>query len=221
MILFVADDHYQARPGARLYECIRDSYDIEFFENDWTGLRAPDLAERCDLLALNLIAGTGETPPPGPEAETQVRRYLENGGRLLLLHGASAAFWHWDWWRPIVGFRWVRGDDPDGFEPSTHPKRPYSVTVAKCRHPLCRILLPMDLPEDEIYTRLEQTRPATILMETTTDEGTFVQCYETTTPWGGAVLGFLPGHRQEVVQAPAFVANCRTLIDSLLAAPTH
>ena len=37
---------------------------------------------------------------------------------LLLLHGSSAAFWHWDWWRRIVGYRWVRGNDPDGIPAS-------------------------------------------------------------------------------------------------------
>ena len=216
MILFVADDHGGARCGAALHEGLRDHYDIAFFENDWTCFDAPGLLEACDFLMLSLIATMGGVAPPGAKAEGNVRSFVERGGKMLLVHGGSAAFWHWDWWRPIVGFRWVRDNDPDGFEASHHPNRPYRVTVAKSRHPLCSKLRDMDLPEDEIYMRLEQTCPAVVLMETTTDEGAFPQCYETMTPWGGTVLGFLPGHRREVIQHEAMLGNCRVLMDYLL-----
>jgi len=162
---------------------------------------------------LNLIADTCDVPPPRSEAEPHVRAYVEAGGGFLLLHGASAAFWHWDWWRPLVGFRWVRSDDPDGVEKSTHPKRPFGVEAAKSRHPLGGQLQPVNLPEDEIYINLEQTCPALTLMTTTTDEGTFPQYYVCDTPYGGTVLGYIPGHKPEVVRNPKMVANCRTLMD--------
>ena len=216
MILFAADDHYSTRPGAMLYEALSEQYPIAFHENDWSCFDDAERMSQCRLLMLNMIAGTGNVAPPGAQAERHVRAYVERGGDLLLLHGSSAAFWHWDWWRPIVGFRWVRGNDPDGFEPSTHPKRPFRLDVAKSRHPLCRELRGVDLPEDEIYTHLEQTCPATVLMQTTTDEGTFPQCYEARTPWGGTVLGFLPGHRPEVVQDETVLGDCRVLLDYLL-----
>ncbi len=216
MIYFLADNHYGARPGAMLYEVIRDEWEMCFREDDWSPLAEPDFAETCELLILNMIAGTGTAPPPGPAHERQVRAYVAGGGNLLLLHGASAAFWPWDWWRPIVGFRWVRRDDPDAFAPSTHPTRPYRVAPAKTRHPLAATLTAMDLPADEIYTDLEQTCPATVLMTTTTDEGTFPMCYQCRTPAGGTVLAYLPGHRREAVQHPDAIANCRVLIEALL-----
>jgi len=216
MIVFAADNHYGTHAGAALYECIRDAYDIAFCEDDFSLLGDADLMGRCTLLMLNMIAGTCGVDPPGPEAETHVRAYVRRGGHLLLLHGSSAAFWHWDWWRPLVGHRWVRPDDPDGVPQSEHPTRPYRVNVAKCPHPLCALLKDMALPEDEIYMRLEQTCPATTLMETTTGEGTFVQCYETVTPAGGTVIGFLPGHRPHVVTCGVMLANVRVLIDYLL-----
>lgn len=216
MITFVADDHYGARPGAVLREALGGRFELDFAENSLEPLTRARFADDCELLILHMIGDTCGQPLAGPETERRVRAYVEKGKPLLLLHGSSAAFWHWDWWRALAGLRWVRGDDPDGFAPSTHPVRPYRVEVAKCRHPLCRALEPFDLPEDEIYTRLEQTTPAWVLMETTTREGTFPQCWENATPWGGRVIGFLPGHRPEAVRHPALVENVARLIGDLL-----
>jgi len=216
MILFAADRHYDAHCGRVLYDAIAPHYDIDFHEDDWACFCRPDLADRYDLMVLNLIAGSCDVPPPAPKAEEPVRNYVAAGRPLLLLHGASAAFWELDWWRPLVGHRWVRGEDPDGMTSSTHPKRPYRLEVAKSRHPLCARLQPVDLPEDEIYIDMEQTCPTSVLMTTTTTEGTFPQCYEARTPAGGAVIGYVPGHRPEVVGHPTMVANCRVLIDYLL-----
>lgn len=217
MIYFVADDHYDSHPGAVLHEAIRERFDMQFYENDATPLERPEFADRCSLLMLNLIAGTCNQPLASAKAEVQVRRYLEQGKPLLLLHGASAAFWHWDWWRGMVGYRWVRGNDPDGVAVSTHPTRPYRLEVCKCRHPLAGRLSPIDMPEDEIYINLEQTCPTMTLMQTTLAEGTFPQVYEAKSPWGGKILGSVPGHRPEAVRHPQHVNNVAQMIEYLLA----
>jgi hypothetical protein len=214
MILFAADNHYGQHPGRVLYEQLKSEYPIEFHEDDWTCF-GQDLVARYELLVLNLIAGTCEVPVPGPEAEVQVKAWLNAGKPVLLLHGASAAFWHWEWWRPLAGYRWVRPNDPDGVASSHHPVRPYAARVSKARHPLCRRLQDVEMPEDEIYLNLEQTSPVMTLMETTTDEGTFPMCHETITPHGGRILAYIPGHRPDVVAQPGNVANCRTLLDYL------
>jgi hypothetical protein len=216
MITFLADDHYDAHPGAVLNEALTGRFPIVFAENDLSALEAPGFAEKCELLILNVIGETCNQPAPSAAAERAVRAYVEARKPLLLLHGSSAAFWEWAWWRTLVGLRWVRGGDPDGVPASTHPVRPYKVEVSKCRHPLCKVLKPMDLPKDEIYTRLEQVGPVTVLMETTTDEGTFPQVWENVTPWGGRVIGFLPGHGQDAVRNPALVENAAALIQYLL-----
>jgi hypothetical protein len=64
---------------------------------------------------------------------------------------------------------------------------------------------------------LEQTCPTTTLLTTTIAEGTFPQAYVTTTPWGGRLAAYLPGHRPHVVAHPDMIANVRTLLDYLLA----
>jgi len=216
MKLFVADDHYKAYPGRNQFECIRDAYsDMIFRENDWSAFTEFDLVNECDLLILNMIADTCGLPLPDEKQSEAVKRYLESGKNLLLLHGGSSAFWHCDWFRQIVGIRWVRKNDPDGVEASFHPKEPFCVKPAKTRHPLVGKLQEMDFPEDEIYCSLEQVTPVTTLMETTISLGTCQQCTLSFTPWGGKVINFLPGHRPEVTRDPRLVSNLKVLIDYL------
>ncbi len=224
MILFAADNHYDTHAGRALFECIEPYYGIRFYEDDWNALNQEHLADQHDLLMLNLIGDSCGIPPPSAAAQKNVLEYLQTGGPLFLLHGGSAAFWQCPWWRAIVGFRWVRYEDPDGFTPSTHTVQPYVVEVAKSRHPLCRRLQEASLPEDELYVDLEQTCHTVTLMQTTTPAGTFPMCYEAITPWGGKIITYIPGHAADVVRLPCNVANCRCIIDYLLAAddtPTH
>ena len=221
MILFAADNHYGTHAGRALFECIESYYDIRFYEDDWISLNKGNLADHHDLLILNLISGSCDIPAPTSAAETSIHEYLRTGSPLFLLHGGSAAFWQCPWWRSLVGFRWVREEDPDGFAPSYHPVQPYVVEVARSRHPLCQLLQQAPLPEDELYVGLEQTCPTVTLMETTIPEGTFPMCYETITPWGGRIVAYIPGHAADVVRLPCNVANCRSIIDYLLGMLTH
>lgn len=218
MICFFADNHYGAHPGKVIFDHLPEDIrnNISFHEDDWSVLEQTDWDKSCELLILNMIGDTCNLPHPGAEAEKRVRRYLEKGGNVLLLHGSSAAFWQWDWWRELPGERWVRPNDPDKQSPSTHPKKTCSIKISKTRHPLAKMLTAMELPVDEIYTELENTCPYMRIMETTIEEGTFVQCCETVTPWGGKIVSFIPGHAPEVTSDPVFIANIAALIDYLL-----
>ena len=73
----------------------------------------------------------------------------------------------------------------------------------------------MDFDTDEIYIYLEQTSPTIDLMETHYDGKRFVQAWITETPWGGKIIGFLPGHAQTVTSNPTFLSNLKVLIDYL------
>jgi hypothetical protein len=216
MILFVADNHYGTHAGRLLFECISPYYEIDFQEDDWRCLTKENLADKYDLLMLNLIGGTCNIPAPSPAAEQQMKKYLQTGKPLFLLHGASAAFWQCPWWRSIVGFRWVRKKDPDGFTPSSHPVRSFLVEVAKSRHPLCQQLQAVTQPTDEIYVDLEQSCPAITLMTTTIEEGTFSMAFETISSWSGKIISYLPGHAPEAVRHPGNVANCQSIVEYLL-----
>ena len=217
MILYAADSHYDAHPGRNSYEEIASAYpDVVFCEDDWGVFTRYDLAADCDLLILNMIAGSCGIPAPDEKAAASVEKYCRTGKPLLLLHGGSSAFWPYPWFREICGFRWVRPGDPDGVVASFHPVEPYSVKVNKVRHPLARKLVDMDLPKDEIYTRLEQTQMMWVLMSTTLADGTYPQCTESSTPWGNRVINFLPGHSPEVTRHPLYIRNLKRLIDDLL-----
>ena len=54
------------------------------------------------------------------------------------------------------------------------------------------------------------------LMETHIEEGTFVQCCEAVTPFGGRIVSFIPGHKPEVTSLPVLIGNVKVLIDYLL-----
>ena len=218
MIYFFADDHYGSFPGRNIFEHLPEELKrrIVFQENDWKLLESGKWLSDCELLILNLIATTCDLPHPGAGAEKAVREWCEKGGNALLLHGASAAFWQWAWWRGIVGYRWVRPGDPDGIPSSTHPVEPYSLRKVKVRHPLAAELQEFSMPKDEIYTELEQVSPAMVLMDTRIGQGVYPQCAEAITPWGGKFLSFLPGHAPEVTSSAPFIANVTAMIRYLL-----
>jgi Trehalose utilisation len=217
MIIFVADDHFGVHPGAEIFKNISPRFpEMEFYENDLSCFKNDKFAEDCDLLILNMIADTCDNEKAGEDVEASIKAYCESGKNLLLLHGASAAFWHWAWWRKIVGFRWVRGNDPDGVDPSTHPTHHFQVDLAKSRHELVNKLSPITMPHDEIYINLEQVCPTITLLETTIPDGTFPQCYICKTPWGGKIIGFLPGHSSGATNLPELNRNIEILVQYLL-----
>lgn len=214
MIYFFADNHFNTHAGKNIFQALSPALKegIRFFEDDFTLLEEGSWADDCDLLILHLIGTTCGLPHPGTGAEKAVKKYCQKGGNLLLLHGSSAAFWQWEWWRSITGLRWVRPKDPDGVEKSVHPHGPCSLKVCKCRHELAGKLQPFELPEDEVYTALEQTSPALFLMVGTVNGQSFPQCCESYTPWGGKVINFIPGHKEECVKTPVLTDNVELLI---------
>lgn len=217
MIYFFADDHFGKHCGKNIFETLPQQLQkaISFYENEFDVLENSNWPEDCELLILNMIGNTCGLLHPNANAEAKVKKYLEQGGSILLLHGSSAAFWQWDWWRTLPGFRWVRPGDPDNVVKSVHPVKPCTVRICKVRHPLAERLQSMDLPSDEIYTELEQVAPAMILMDTFIEEGVYPQCWETLTPWGGKLLNFLSGHKPEITTSPELINNIVCLIEYL------
>ena len=218
MIWFFADNHYGSHAGRNLYEKLPEKLKRKtlFQEDDWSLLESGCWEKDCDLLVLHLIGTTCGLPHPGPGAEKAVRRYVDRGGDILLLHGSSAAFWEWDWWRKIVGLRWVRPNDPDGVPASTHPAFACKVrTTETTDHKLLRRLHSFELPEDEVYIHLQEVSPVKILMEIERDGEVFPQACETVTPFGGKIFSFIPGHKPASVATPGLNENIAAIVEYL------
>lgn len=217
MIYFFADDHYGTHAGRCLYGQLptelRDR--TVFTENEWDLLESGRWVDDCELLILHCIAGTCGQPLPSSGAETAIKSYLAHGGNVLLLHGSSAAFWHWAWWRCIVGLRWVRPNDPDGVMPSSHPHSPCRVVPVPSEHPLSKVLKPFDLEDDEVYIDLQEVSPVTVLMTTQIAGKTYPQCFETVTADGSRIVSFLPGHQETNVRNPTLSADVALLVREL------
>ena len=218
MIYFFADDHYGTHAGRCLYGQlpVKLRGRVVFTENDWDLLESGRWVDDCELLILHCIAGTCGQPLPGDGAETAVKAYLARGGNVLLLHGSSAAFWHWPCWRRIVGLRWVRENDPDGATPSTHPHSPCQVVPVSSEHPLSKVLKPFELEDDEVYINLQEEGTVTVLMTTQVAGKTYPQCFETQTASGSKIVSFLPGHLEANVRNPTLVANVAMLVGDLV-----
>ena len=218
MIYFFADDHYGTHAGRSIFEQLPEELRgrTAFTENDWSLLESGRWAADCELLILHCIAGTCGQPMPREGAENAVQKYLARGGNVLLLHGSSAAFWHWSWWRRLVGLRWVREQDPDGSAPSTHPHAPCRVETVPSEHPLAKVLKPFDLEEDEVYINLQDEGPVTVLMTTEVAGKRYPQCFEAQTASGGRMVSFLPGHRHENIHNKTLIEDVAVLINDLL-----
>lgn len=211
-ILFLGDNHYQSYGARAIAGALDCEYRITYLEDNYgEALLDIDLSH-FDFLITAAIGDTPEAPHAPSEAEGGVQSWLSTGIPILLLHGGSATFWRWSWWRALTGLRWVRREDPDGLPASIHPVCEYKLQKAKGRHPLMDQLREIDVPTDEIYTKLAGTRPFTRLMETTLNGETHTQAYSSINDWGAPVLGYLPGHKSDIAASADNIANIRAMI---------
>ena len=215
MILFVVDNHFGTHAGRNLWRQLSAYYDTEISEDSWDKLVQLDLRSKYELLVLHAIGGTSGVPEAPDTAADAVRRYVNEGGNLLLLHASSAVFRRHSWWRDSVGYRWVRSGDPDSAPVSQHPICSYEVSVRDTCHKLGGSLSPLSVENDEALIALQPGAPTQTLMTTVINDIEFVQCYEVVSQVS-KLVGYLPGHRREVVENPANVRNCRVLVDYLL-----
>ena len=101
-----------------------------------------------------------EQPGPGAQARENLRKFVDNGKGLVLLHYACGA-WHDEWpeFANLAGRVWagpkVRQHDPFG---------PFRVEVTRTDHPITRGLSDFDT-QDELYTCLTGDHPITVLAQ--------------------------------------------------------
>lgn len=106
------------------------------------------------VIALHFM--NWECPSPGPAARQNLRRFVENGGGLVLVHFACGAWQDWPEFVELAGRVWdpkLRGHDPRGR---------FTVTPTAREHPITRGLTAFEV-DDELYTCLAGETPITVL----------------------------------------------------------
>jgi type 1 glutamine amidotransferase len=101
-----------------------------------------------------------KTSGPGDAAQANLRRFVANGGGLVLVHFACGAWLEWPQFVNLAGRVWnprLRGHDPRG---------PFRVEMVQPEHPITKGLASFDT-DDELYTCLDGDVPIEVLAKAT------------------------------------------------------
>lgn len=107
-----------------------------------------------DLILLHFM--NWEQPAPGAAARENLRRLVESGKGLMLVHFACGAWQDWPEFRNLAGRAWdpkMRPHDPKG---------PFRVEIADPGHPITAGLAAFET-DDELYTCLAGDRPIQVV----------------------------------------------------------
>jgi uncharacterized protein len=116
---------------------------------DPNALASPRLRD-WDAVVLHFM--NWERPAPGIEARENLRRFLESGKGVMLVHFACGAWQDWPEFKNLVGRVWdpkARPHDPHG---------QFRVEIADREHPITKGLEPFETV-DELYTCLTGDAP--------------------------------------------------------------
>ena len=117
---------------------------------DPTFLASPQLHD-YDAIVLNYL--NWKCPDPGDEARANLKKFIEGGKGLVIVHNACAAFGDWPEFRQIAGRAWnpnrARGHDPHGT---------FEVKITAVEHPITKGMKPFETT-DELYTCLFKDGP--------------------------------------------------------------
>lgn len=110
--------------------------------------------ERYDAIVLHFM--NWQVPAPGEAAQKNLKRVVESGKGLVLVHFACGAWQDWPGFIELAGRVWdpkLRAHDPHGR---------FRVEIAAPEHPITKGLAGFET-EDELYTCLRGDRPVEVL----------------------------------------------------------
>jgi type 1 glutamine amidotransferase len=116
--------------------------------------------DRYDLVLLHFQ--NWQTNGPGEKARENLRRFVENGKGLALVHFACGA-WHDEWpeFANLAGRVWF-GSNPGPGKRQHDPYGPFRVEIVKPEHPIVRGMEDFDT-QDELYTCLIGEHPIEVI----------------------------------------------------------
>lgn len=107
-----------------------------------------------DVIVLNYM--NWKSPDPGEQARANLKRFVESGKGLVLVHFACGAFQDWPEFKNLAGRAWnpkLRGHDPHG---------KFMVDIVDHEHPVTKGLKPFETV-DELYTCLAGDKDIRVL----------------------------------------------------------
>jgi len=154
--------HLWKQTAPVLAEALRQDNRLEVVTvEDPQFLDAPAIL-KYDLILLHFQ--NWEQKGPDEKARENLKRFVENGGGVALVHFACGA-WHNEWpefgW--IAGRVWF-GSDPGPGKRQHDPFGPFRVEIVKPEHAIVRGLSDFDT-QDELYTCLTGDHPIEILAQ--------------------------------------------------------
>jgi type 1 glutamine amidotransferase len=109
---------------------------------------------RYSVVVLHFMSW--EQPTPGEEARANLRKFVQSGKGLFILHFGCGAFRDWPEFRNLAGRVW----DPD--KRAHDPYGKFRVNIINADHPITRGMQSFET-EDELYTCLAGDRPIGLL----------------------------------------------------------
>ncbi len=109
---------------------------------------------RYEVVVLHFM--NWQQPSPGQKARSNLRKFVQDGKGLFIVHFGCGAFQDWPEFRNLAGRVWdpkARAHDPGG---------PFRVNITDVPHPITQGLKSFET-EDELYTCLTGDRPVDML----------------------------------------------------------
>lgn len=113
---------------------------------------------RYDVVVVHFM--NWKEPAPSDAARANLKRFVEGGKGMVMVHFACGAFLEWPEFANLAGRVWdpkLRGHDPRG---------PFKVQIAQPEHPITKGMQDFDT-DDELYTCLCGDAPIEVLAKAT------------------------------------------------------
>jgi uncharacterized protein len=115
-----------------------------------------DVTDLSGYAALLLHFMNWEKPDPNDKAKENLRRYVERGGGLVIIHFACGAFQGWPEYAALAGRIYDRTNTHD-------PRGPFTVNLVNTNHSLSRGMPLSFDTDDELYICLMGDKPIELL----------------------------------------------------------
>ena len=154
--------HHWKETTPVLKEALEKDSRLEVFVAEDPAFLDSSAIDHYDLILLHFQ--NWQVKGPGEKARENLRRFVQNGKGLALVHFACGA-WHGEWpeFANLAGRVWF-GPDPGPGKRQHDPYGPFRVEIVKPEHPIVRGMEDFDT-QDELYTCLIGEHPIQVLAQ--------------------------------------------------------